>query len=88
MKCIFSTFGTIVQIIYIYDKGYIYCGSGSYLDTDEYDPDSWTSKTNCPLPARDNLAASTINDKGYIYCGYSAIQNSSLFFDCNSHNLY
>lgn len=54
------------------NKGYVIAGSSSpiYLqDCDEYDPDTWTSKTDCPSPARWYLAASSMYDKGYIYCG-------------------
>jgi len=52
--------------------GYIFGGGGSttYSDTDEYTPDSWTSKTDIPSPARRYLASSAINSKAYIYCGY------------------
>ncbi len=41
--------------------GYIFGGlSGvvTYLqDTDEYDPDTWTSVTSCPVPTRTRSAA-------------------------------
>jgi hypothetical protein len=39
-------------------KGYIYGGGGlsNVADTDEYDPDTWTSKTNLPF-ARTRHAA-------------------------------
>jgi len=45
--------------------GYVYAGqaAGGYLqDCDEYSQsgNSWTSKTDMPTPARNNLAASTI----------------------------
>ncbi|TET75199.1 MAG: hypothetical protein E3J43_08760 [Candidatus Heimdallarchaeota archaeon] len=55
-------------------KSYIYGGTdGTNLqDCDEYNPDTWTNKTNIPSPGRYTLAASTINNKGYIYCGFSA----------------
>jgi hypothetical protein len=38
----------------ISDKGYIYGGvtTVAIADCDEYDPDSWTSKTDLPAPAR------------------------------------
>jgi hypothetical protein len=37
-------------------KGYVsggYSGAANLQDTDEYDPDTWTSKTSMPSPARD-----------------------------------
>ena len=49
-------------------SGYIYGGNenqvgyggGILQDCDEYTPDTWTSKSSMPSPARDTLAASTI----------------------------
>ena len=53
------------------ESGYVFCGrSASYLqDCDEYDPDTWTNKTDAPSPVRVYLAASTILNKGYVYGG-------------------
>lgn len=68
-------------------SGYIYGGylSGTrFQDCDEYTPDTWTSKTDMPLPVRSNLSASTINDKGYVYSG----QQTSLLElqDCDEYS--
>jgi len=43
-------------------NGYVYGGyiGSDIQDCDEYSPDTWTSKSSIPSPARRNLAASTI----------------------------
>lgn len=53
-------------------KAYVYGGyGGAFLkDTDEYNPDTWTSKTDIPSPARRYMTASTVSNKGYIYAGH------------------
>ena len=54
------------------ERGYIYGGyfTGDIQDCDQYTPDTWVSKTDIPVPARDAMAASTIGSSGYIYGGY------------------
>lgn len=56
------TISQLIDYLKLSTSGYVYGGSdGGYLqDTDEYNPDTWTSKSDMPLPARYRLAASTI----------------------------
>ena len=73
------SYGNVNPISYGAYFGYVYGGydGSSYLqDTDEYNPDTWSSKTNMPTPARGYLAASTISDKGYVYGGYRNFQDT------------
>jgi hypothetical protein len=50
--------------------GYLMGGYGSELqDTDEYNPDTWTNKTDMPAPARYANAATAILLKIYSFCG-------------------
>jgi hypothetical protein len=52
--------------------GYAIAGQPSDLrDTEQYIPDTWTSKTDCPTPGRGGHLATTLNDKIYIMGGYS-----------------
>lgn len=57
------TISQLIDYLKLSTSGYVYGGlSGSSFlqDTDEYNPDTWTSKSDMPLPARSRLAASTI----------------------------
>ena len=50
------------------EKGTVYGGFKIFdlQDCDEYDPDSWTNKTNLPSPERRQLAATTISNKTFV----------------------
>lgn len=64
---------------------YVYGGSTSVRlsDCDGYAPNTWTNKADIPSPARDQLAASTINSKGYIYAGNTG--GSAYLRDCDEY---
>jgi hypothetical protein len=60
----------------IYNKGYIYGGSttsGYLLNTDEYNPDTWTVKSAITDTPRAKHAATTVLNKGYIFGGQEAL---------------
>lgn len=65
--------------------GYILSGySGGVLqDTDEYDPDTWASKTSMPAPGRFESAATDISSKIYVICGHDG---SSYIGDCDEYS--
>ncbi len=61
-------------------KAYIIAGQSLTLklrDNDEYDPDTWTSKTDCPTPARGNTACGISKDEtaGYLCGGIDGSSN-------------
>ncbi len=64
---------------YIAAKGYFFCGDNSTptqtQTTYEYDPsgNSWATKSSCPSPARDGMAAFTISGTAYIFDGGAGI---------------
>lgn len=59
---IYATYGFSKSFLISAERGYIYAGGNHLQDTSEYKPNVWTSKTDCPSPARDATAASTINN--------------------------
>ena len=66
------------------ESGYVYGGydgTNRLQDCDQYTPDTWTSKSSMPSPARNALAASTIGSSGYVYGGYGI----SSLQDCDEY---
>jgi hypothetical protein len=59
-------------------KGYVFGGhvSGAIDDNDEYDPDTWTSKTNVPSPARYGSGCAVISAKAYLAGGNGPIADN------------
>jgi len=61
------------------NKGYVYGGAvagGRIQDTDEYNPDIWTSKSNMPSPERSHFGFAAIDNKAYAYLGIDGSSNA------------
>ena len=68
-------------------KGYVlggYDGSDSLKDTDEYNPDTWTSKTDMPSPERFYVSNNSILNKLYSYFGET--NTPAEIKDCDEYN--
>ena len=58
-----------------------YNGSAGIADCDQYTPDTWTSKTDMPAPARSDLTAGVIGSSLYAVGGYS----TAAIADCDQY---
>ena len=60
----------------------IQAGATNVRDTDKYEIDAWTSKTDAPTPKRGDLGGATIDGVAYVYAGQSDV---SPFFQTDAH---
>jgi len=66
-----------------FSSSYIFGGfsSANISDCDQYTPDTWTSKTDIPSPARREFTATDIGSSGYVFSGFASAEIS----DCDQY---
>lgn len=61
---------TVNPVVWFYG---VKIGAVPIRDTDSYVEDTWTSKTDCPTPAKSQCQSATVNAKAYVFGGVSSV---------------